>query len=387
MGQRWLTWVIALLLIAGVTTVFVVFLVQGDGPPDYESVIGDFSHRGVRAGEFDSPAGVAVDSSGNLFVVDTANSRVQRFDPNGKHIEDWAATPGSDRGQFRNPLRAAFNREGILWISDTDNHRLQSFDTRGGPLSEFGSLGQGPGQFSHPIGLAFDPAGNMWVADSGNHRIQKIGPGAKNVLAIIPEDHKPSSVKGEFNTPWGVVCDATGSVYVADTYNHRIQRFAKDGTFLNTFGTMGDKPGEFNKPTSLLIDRVGALFVVDSGNNRVQKFDGQGQFLTEWGKKGNLAREFNNPQQITQGPDGMIYIADTGNHRIQKYRPRKSPLFQQDHDLQIPTKPRAPEQPSLDMPEVPTDNPTATASGQPDRPASSATPTSPGTPLPEPTRF
>lgn len=384
MGQRWLTWTIALAVIAVVFTFLAVFLLQGDGPPDYQAALGE---RGQEAGKFDSPAGVAVDSSGNLFVLDTGNARIQRLDPDGKLLEEWAATPGSDRGHFRNPLRAQFNPEGILWVADTDNHRLQSFDTRGGYLSEVGSLGQDPGQFSHPIGIAFDPAGNMWVADSGNHRIQKLGPGAKNVLAIIPEDHKPSSLKGEFNTPWGVVCDATGTVYVADTNNHRIQRFAKDGSFLATFGSHGDKPGQFNKPTSLLIDRVGSLYVVDTGNNRIQRFDGQGTFQTEWGRRGNMAQEFLNPQQITQGIDGTIYIADCGNHRIQKYRPRKSAVFHEDPQLNIPVKPRAPEQqPGLDLPEVPSDDPSARPTpGSERRPSGEGSP-SPA-PLDEPTRF
>lgn len=391
MSQRWLTWVVALLLIAGVTTVAAVFLLQGDGPPEYVTAFGE---QGKEAGKFDQPAGVAVDSSGNVYVLDTGNNRIQRFDPEGNRIDDWGG-PGSDQKLFRNPLRIAINAEGIVWIADTDNHRLQSFDSKGRFLSEVGSLGNEPGQFSHPIGIAFDPAGNVWVADSGNNRIQKFGPGMKNVLAIIPEDAKPSNAKGEFDTPWGLACDATGNVYVADTKNNRIQRFLKDGTYVDSWGAYGDKPKEFKQPTGILIDRQGNLFVVDSGNNRIQKFDSQGKYICEWGQAGTNAREFNDPQQITQGPDGTIYIADTRNNRIQKYRPRKQNFFQADAPMQIPIKPQAPgpSETPLDMPEVPTDD--SATPGAVESPAEEVSPVAPEesgtptmiTPTAEPTRF
>ena len=386
MSQRWLSWMVAILLLAGVCTVVLVFLLQGDGPPDYVTAIGE---RGQEPGKFDSPAGVAVDSGGNLFVLDTNNSRIQRLDPDGKLIKMWG-DPGSDAGRcFSGPLRVLISPEDILWVADTDNNRLQSFDSTGRFLSEVGSLGQSPGQFSRPIGMAFDPAGNMWVADSGNNRVQKFAPGMKNVLAIIPDNPRPSSLAGEFNTPWGVACDATGTVYVADTENHRIQRFAKDGTPIGSFGTMGNGNDQFYKPTDIMIDRAGALFIVDSGNNRIKKHDAQGTYITEWGKIGSLAREFNNPQQITQGPDGTIYIADTNNNRVQKYRPRKSPLFQQDQNVQIPVKPRAPGEttgPVTGMPDVPSDDPTPGATSKPKTPTS-PTPKPVTTPEAEPTRF
>ena len=379
---------VALLLIAGVTTVAVVFLLQGDGPPDYVTAIG---LRGQEPGKFDSPAGVAVDSGGNLFVLDTNNSRIQRLDPEGKLLKMWG-DPGSDAGRcFSGPLRVLISPEDILWVADTDNNRLQSFDSTGHFQSEVGSLGQGPGQFSRPIGMAFDPGGNMWVADSGNHRIQKFAPGMKNVLAIIPENPRPSSLEGEFNTPWGLACDATGTVYVADTENNRIQRFAKDGTHIGSFGTAGDGKDNFYKPTDILIDRNGALFIVDSGNNRIKKHDAQGLYVTEWGKRGSLAREFDNPQQICESrQDGTIYIADTNNNRVQKYHPRKSPLFQQDQGVQIPTKPRAPgasESPLTGLPEVPSDEPTPGATGKPSSTPSPAATAAPATPDAEPTRF
>lgn len=386
MGQRWLTWIVALLLIFGALAVALVFLLQGDGPPDYETALGV---KGTEKGQLDSPAGVAVDSGGNLFVLDTNNSRIQRLDPNGKVIELFG-DPGSADGLFSAPLRLVFSSEGILWVADTDNDRLQSFNTKGVFLTTIGSLGQGPGQFSRPIGMAFDPGGNMWVVDSGNHRIQKFSPGMKNVLAIIPENAEASSKKGFFNTPWGVACDATGTVYVTDTENHRVQRFLKDGTYVSNFGTPGSGPGEFNKPTDILIDRMGNLFISDSGNNRIQKLDPQGKFLCEWGKLGTAAREFNNPQQICESQDGTMYIADCGNHRIQKYHARKSPLFQQDGGVQIATKPRpvTTETPVMELPEVPSDNTPGASSTPTTRPTPVTTeaPAS-ATPVPEPTNF
>ena len=277
MGQRWITWIVALLLIVGVGAVIMLFIMQGDGPPDYADAIGV---KGTEKGQFETPAGVAVDSGGNLFVLDTGNCRIQRLDPEGKVLEVFG-DPGSDNGLFNAPLRLAMTTEGVLWVADTDNNRLQSFNTKGQFLTTVGSLGQDPGQFSRPIGMDFDASGNMWVVDSGNHRVQKFDRSMKNVLVSIPEKNEPSSKVGFFNTPWGVACDATGTIYVTDTENHRVERFAKDGTYLTSFGTGGSKPGEFNKPTDIIIDRLGSLFVSDSGNNRIQKFDAQGKLTDD----------------------------------------------------------------------------------------------------------
>lgn len=338
-NHRAVVWIIAIILVLGVGAIGFVVLTQGEGAPEYVTALGT---KGIKEGEFNMPAGVAVDSSGNLYVLDTGNNRIQRISPEGKALGEIGDGAGSGQGQLSGPLRMTFDHEGNLWVADTENHRLQSFDSQGKFLDEMGSLGQDPGQFSKPCGIAFDPNGNMWVADTYNHRIQKFGPGGKNVLMTLPtDDNSPSNLKEKFDTPWGVACDPLGNVYVADTNNHRIQRFTREGIWLSSWGSAGTELGKFNRPTDVLVDRDQNVFVVDSGNNRIQKFTPQGIALLEWGTHGEQARQFSNPQQMAEGPDGTLYIADPGNNRVQRYRPRVLPLFDPGNNLAVPTRPKA----------------------------------------------
>ena len=340
MSQKMLTWGIALLILACVTAVAVIFLVQGDGPPEYFAAWGK---EGKGEGELSTPAGVAVDSSGNVFILDSGNNRILRYNAAGQYKGKLGETGSEAGAHFLGPLRLKFDRQDNLWVSDTKNHRLQVFDSKLQFLTEVGSLGQDPAQFSHPGGMAFDSAGNLWVADTGNNRIQKFGPGGKNVLAIIPEDTiDPSDLPGRFNQPWSVCCDPLGTVYVTDTNNNRIQKFSSAGVNLDTIGTKGTEPGQFSLPTDVLIDREQNLYVVDTGNNRIQKFNQSFTFICQWGGEGDAARQFRVPQQMAEAPDGTLYVADAGNNRVQVYKPRKAALFGKVEPFAVPNRPRAP---------------------------------------------
>src|SRR5207253_4074499 len=88
---------------------------------------------------------------------------------------------------------------------------------------------------------------------------------------------------GQFSNPYGVAVDASGNVYVADTFNHRIQKFTGDGTFLAQWGAFGAGAGQFNQPWTLATDAIGNVYVVDNGNHRVEKFTSSGVVIPQWG--------------------------------------------------------------------------------------------------------
>src|ERR1051325_5708081 len=131
---------------------------------------------GVRAGGHNgqvlTPYGVATDASGNVYVADTGNDRIQKFDPTGAFITTWGGT-GYGAGQFRQPYGIGTSRGGYVYVSDTVNRRIQKFDANGKFVAVWGFGGYGDGQFVDPAGIATDAAGNVYVADSGNDRIQK----------------------------------------------------------------------------------------------------------------------------------------------------------------------------------------------------------------------
>ena len=130
-----------------------------------------FGTRGSGDGQFIHPFGIAVDVSGDIYVVDTDNRRIQKFDPDGNFIFKFG-TPGSEDGEFKQPVGVAVDVSGDIYVVDSGNHRIQKFDPDGNFIFKFGTLGSEDGQFRGPRGITLDGAGNIYVADAFNDRIQ-----------------------------------------------------------------------------------------------------------------------------------------------------------------------------------------------------------------------
>jgi streptogramin lyase len=123
---------------------------------------------------------------------------------------------------------------------------------------------------------------------------------------------------GEFNIPRQMVFDASGNIYVVDSFNHRIQKFDSSGTFITKWGSNGTGDGEFDIPVGIAIDLSGSIYVVDIGNDRIQKFDSSGTFLSKWGTTGTGDGEFSGPIDIAIDTSGIMYVTDYVNRRVQK---------------------------------------------------------------------
>src|SRR5947208_1185085 len=127
---------------------------------------------GTGDGQFDFPFGVATDGSGNVYVADYGNDRIQKFDASGTFVTTWGSD-GSGNGQFNGPHGVATDGSGNVYVADNDNHRIQKFDASGTFLTAWGSVGSGNGQFHFPQGVAADGSGNVYVSDTNNQRIQE----------------------------------------------------------------------------------------------------------------------------------------------------------------------------------------------------------------------
>jgi YYY domain-containing protein len=179
------------------------------------------------------------------------------------------------------------------------------------PIRRVGGAGSDEGRFNSPHDIAVAPDGSFYVADTQNHRIQKFDSQGRFVLAWGAQGTGP----GQFNQPTGLALDAEGNVYVADTWNHRIQKFKGNGDFI----TMIAGPMMFWAPKDLVIDDEGYLYVVDTGYHRIHKFGPDLKEVKVWGRKGSDPGEFFEPVGICLGPRGRLYIADTANKRIVVY--------------------------------------------------------------------
>jgi len=259
-----------------------------------------------------NPCSAVIDSSGNVYVTDSSNHRIQKFDLNGNPLIKWG-TYGSGDEEFHVPFGITMDGERNVYVVDWGNHRIKKFDSDGNFLTKWGSQGTGDGQFYYPRGIAIDSSGNIYVLES--NRIQKFNSNGNFLMKWGTQ----GSGDGEFKTPFGIAIDGLGNVYIGDTYNHRIQKFDSEGKFLAKWGTEGSGDGQFEWPEGITIDGSGNVYVVDTSNNRIQKFDSNGNYLAKWGARGFGDGQFYNPGGIAFDDSGNVYVADTTNNRIQKF--------------------------------------------------------------------
>jgi sugar lactone lactonase YvrE len=307
----------------------------------------------ATAARFGYPAGIAVDEAGAVYVADEDD--IRRVSPTGE-VSTLAGTgaPGYADGpaataQFRGPQGIAVDRAGMVYIADTGNHRIRTLSPQGvvGTLAGTGAPGyvDGPGgqaQFNGPHDIAVGADGTVYVLDTFNYRVRRISPdGTVSTMAgggeVGPDQGDyvdgPATV-ARFTYATGIAVDASGTVYVADSYNARIRAVSPTGEVWTIAGSGGDgvedgpaQLAQFSDPAALAVDGSGTLYVVDE-SNRVRRItpDGQVTTLAGSGAQGfadgpaELA-QFDMPQGIAVGIDGRVYVADTGNLRIRLVQP------------------------------------------------------------------
>ena len=203
----------------------------------------------------------------------------------------------------------------------------------------FGVQGSAAGEMQRPRALAIAPDGSLYVADTGNHRIQHFAAdgswlGGWGTFADVSAGSAPS---GTFNEPWGIAVAPDGTVFVADTWNHRIQVFRPDGTFIRMWGTLGQgaSPQDLYGPRAIAVDERGRVFVVDTGNKRVMVYDEEGGYLTQVGAAGFDTGQFDEPVGLSITPDGELMVADTWNRRVQVFRETEHGTFAFDRQWEV----------------------------------------------------
>jgi streptogramin lyase len=273
-----------------------------------------FGESGSGEGQLSEPYDVAVDSKGNAWVTDTGNSRVEKFDSEGKYLAQCGKA-GSGNGEFKEPKGIAIDQNGHIWVVDSGNNRVQEFDAECKYVSQFGKEGSEVGQFKSPTGIMILGVGPIFVADTGNNRVQKFNSSGK-WLATIGE---AGSSDGQLKAPKGVASLGAG-IRVADTGNNRIEKFnVTTFNYVSKFGTEGVGQGQFKSPTTIIVDFQERLWVVDSGNNRAQKFDKEGNWLDEIGEEGSGPGQFNEPIGIAEAAPQKLFIVDSGNDRVERW--------------------------------------------------------------------
>lgn len=222
-------------------------LIRKISPGGQVTTVAGLRPDGVKSRQYDSvrldnPAGIAVDSVGNVYVADWGYDLIRKISPEGKMtILAGSGKPGSSDGagaaaSFYLPGGIAVDRNGNLYVSDTYNNRIRKISPAGvvstlaGKAVKGSADGKGTAaSFSHPAGIAVDKNGDIYVADVGNNRIRKISPGGDVTTFAGTGDRgsKNGPVRtATFYRPFGVACDEAGTVYVADYQNNLIRKIS-----------------------------------------------------------------------------------------------------------------------------------------------------------------
>ncbi len=285
------------------------------------SGVGEFSFGSSQDPTKPPGGGIAV-TANYVFVADSGNDRVERFNLEGGEAMAWG-TRGSEPGDLLYPRGIAANGSEVV-VADDDNHRVEAFTTEGAYVTSAGTQGAGPGQFAFPYGVALDAAGNVYVADDLNHRVVKLSP----QLAFLGAWGGFGTKPGQLAYPRGLASDPAGDTYVADTANGRISVFDPNGNFLRAIGIDARGPGQFTAPKGLALDPTGRLLVSDTDGSRVELFAPLTYaFAGQWTTMPGRPAALNRPTGIGVDPAGAVYIGDAqGNGRIERLWGDGTPL-------------------------------------------------------------
>ena len=317
-------------------------------------VIGSNDGTGPAA-QFNSPLGVAVDGSGNVFVADTSNDTIRKITPGGV-VTTFAGTAGGlgnndgtgAAAQFNNPIGVVVNGSGTLFVVDQVNHTVRQI-TSAGVVTTFAGTAGVPGsidgqgiiaRFRYPAAIAMDGSGNLYIGDGGNSTVRMITPsGAVTTLAGTAGKNGSTDGTGaaaRFYAPQGVAVDGSGNVYVCDYDNILIRKIAPGGVVTTISGVL-QTPGfvdgtgtaaEYNYPFGIGTDTSGNIYIADTGNNTIRKMAPGVVVTTLAGTPGSgytdgtgSSARFNYPTDMALDPSGNLYVVDNTNCTIRKITP------------------------------------------------------------------
>jgi sugar lactone lactonase YvrE len=326
-------------------------------PFDFSTYAGQLAAGGANgtgsSAQFSGPAAVAVDSNGNVYVADSGNDTIRKISPGGivTTLAGTAGSPGSTDGtgasaRFNDPTGVAVDSSGNIYVADSGNDTIREITPAGVVTTLAGTAGSsgsadGTGasaRFDDPYGVAVDSSGEVYVSDSGNDTIRKIAPGG-GVTTLAGAAGNFGSANGsgssaQFFGPEGLAVDSSGNVYVADDLNEMVRKVAPTGvvtTLAGTAGTPGTADGAesaslFDSPSGVAVDALGNVYVADFENETIREISSVGAVTTLGGSPGypgsangaGGSAEFYDPAGIAVTTGGELYVADAGNNEIRQ---------------------------------------------------------------------
>jgi len=298
--------------------------------------------------KFNSPRGVTMTSSNILYVADYGNSRIRQVTSTG----DVTTYAGSTRGttdafrtsaKFFQPAGIDIDSSGNIYIADTLNHLIRKISIAGN-VSTLAGAANSPGivdgtgttaKFNFPHDLAVDSLSNVYVADTANHLIRKITPlGVVTTLAGSARGYTDGTgISASFYNPYNIDVDSFDNLYITDSSNHTIRYINTTSKSVSTIAGFAEKSGNddgigtmsrFNLPMGINVGPYNIVYVSDSLNHRIRRILPTGKVDTIAGSSrgtddgSSLSAKFNTPMGLCSDLLGNLFIADYGNNRIRK---------------------------------------------------------------------
>ncbi len=335
---------------------YTVTTVAGNGTSGYSGDGG-----AAIAAQLNNPCTVAVDGSGNIYIADQLNNRVRMVAPDGTvSTVAGSGTAGfagdgsaATSAQLNHPCGVALDSSGNLYIADSANHVIRKRVTSGTLSTVAGNATAGyagdgaaatDASLNTPIGLAVDATGNLYIADTLNHRVRKLATDGK-ITTVAGNGFEGRAGDGSAATsasltgPQAVALDAAGNLYIADTSNAVVRKVAADGTITTVAGTgikghSGDggpaTQAALNYPKGLAVDGTGNLYIADSFNSRIRVVAATGVITTvagngTFGDSGDggpaTSAQLRFPSGLALDAAGNLHVADSQNSRIRRLTP------------------------------------------------------------------
>ena len=217
------------------------------------------------------PGALAVDAGGHIYVGDVVSGAVTLYDPQWQPLLSFGAAAISQIADLAlDPGRSR------VYVSDSEGHRVHVFSTSGERLFEIGGAGDGDGLFQYPSGIFHDATRDeLLVSDQFGYRVQVFDADGLFKYCIGGSSARPGGFfqRGRLlAAPQGLWADQLGRVYVADSYEGRVQVLDRDGRLLVSVGRFGQGPGELRIPSDVVLDSGGRLYVASSNNARIEMF-------------------------------------------------------------------------------------------------------------------
>jgi uncharacterized protein (TIGR03663 family) len=290
----------------------------------YQSARRSFSaSQVISSAGLNGPRGIAVAPDGSIYVADTGNSRIVKFDHQGNYVSEWGARSPEGRapaapGSFTEPWGVAVDSRGNVYVADTWNHRVQKFSPDGDFLLEWGKAGQSTEDSANlwgPRGIAAGPDGRVYLTDSGNKRVVVYDQNGKWLNEFGLEG------PGKLDEPVGIAVGPRGLIFVADTWNQRVVVFTSQGEFLRDWPIQGWFGDSLDNKPYLSVDNQDRVYVTDPEGFQVIVFSSDGEVLTVFGQFGPEEDAFGMPAGIAGGSDinRGIWVADAGNNRLTRF--------------------------------------------------------------------